>query len=43
MPDGLLYPVGGLADHLQQALPDTRVVKTLDTMFFRTPPITVGV
>ncbi len=34
MPDGLLYPGGSLAEQLQQALPATRVVKTLNTMFF---------
>ena len=33
-PGGLLYPDGSLAEHLQQALPGTRVVKTLNTMLF---------
>lgn len=34
MPGGLSYPNSSLAEHLQQALPDTRVVKTLNTMLF---------
>ena len=33
-PGGLVYPNGSLAEHLQRALPDTRVVKTLNTMLF---------
>ena len=33
-PGGLLYPDGSLAEHLQEALPDTHVVKTLNTMLF---------
>ncbi|EWM10079.1 NADPH-dependent F420 reductase [Kutzneria sp. 744] len=36
-PDGttrLLYPESSLGEHLQQALPDTHVVKTLNTMLF---------
>jgi predicted dinucleotide-binding enzyme len=31
-PSGLFYPTGSLAERLQAALPDTRVVKTLNTM-----------
>jgi 8-hydroxy-5-deazaflavin:NADPH oxidoreductase len=34
MPAGLCYPDSSLAEHLQQALPGTRVVKTLNTMLF---------
>ncbi|MTD55242.1 NADPH-dependent F420 reductase [Amycolatopsis pithecellobii] len=34
MPGGLLYPDASLAEHLQDALPATRVVKTLNTMLF---------
>lgn len=34
LPEGLLYPDGSLAEHLQQALPGTHVVKTLNTMLF---------
>jgi predicted dinucleotide-binding enzyme len=34
MPGTLGYPNGSLAEHLQDALPGTRVVKTLNTMFF---------
>ncbi|WP_411104894.1 NADPH-dependent F420 reductase [Streptomyces sp. cmx-4-9] len=34
MPDGLCYPGSSLAEQLQAALPDTRVVKTLNTMLF---------
>ncbi|MFI0485308.1 NADPH-dependent F420 reductase [Actinomadura sp. 9N215] len=34
MPGGLVYPGGSLAEHLQEALPDTKVVKTLNTMLF---------
>jgi len=34
MPGALSYPGGSLAEHLQDALPDTRVVKTLNTMLF---------
>jgi predicted dinucleotide-binding enzyme len=33
-PGGLVYPNSSLAEHLQEALPDTRVVKTLNTMLF---------
>jgi predicted dinucleotide-binding enzyme len=33
-PAGLTYPNSSLAEHLQKALPDTRVVKTLNTMLF---------
>jgi hypothetical protein len=32
---GLRYPNGSLAAHLQQALPETRVVKTRNTMHNR--------
>jgi 8-hydroxy-5-deazaflavin:NADPH oxidoreductase len=34
MPGTLSYPGSSLAEHLQQALPGTRVVKTLNTMLF---------
>lgn len=34
MPGNLCYPNSSLAEHLQQALPDTHVVKTLNTMLF---------
>jgi predicted dinucleotide-binding enzyme len=34
LPAGLLYPGSSLAEQLQQALPDTRVVKTLNTMLY---------
>jgi predicted dinucleotide-binding enzyme len=34
LPAGLLYPASSLAEHLQQALPGTQVVKTLNTMLF---------
>ncbi|ATB37159.1 hypothetical protein CYFUS_002580 [Cystobacter fuscus] len=34
MPAGLCYPDSSLAEHLQQALPGTRVVKALNTMLF---------
>lgn len=34
MPDGLLYPGSSLAEQLQAALPQTRVVKALNTMLF---------
>ncbi|WP_420998177.1 NADPH-dependent F420 reductase [Cupriavidus sp. 30B13] len=34
MPAGLCYPGSSLAEQLQQALPGTRVVKTLNTMLF---------
>ncbi len=34
MPSSLLYPNSSLAEHLQKALPETRVVKTLNTMLF---------
>ncbi|MCX5387005.1 NADPH-dependent F420 reductase [Streptomyces sp. NBC_00083] len=34
LPTDLLYPGSSLAEQLQRALPDTRVVKTLNTMLF---------
>jgi len=34
MPAGLVYPNSSVAEHLQEALPGTRVVKTLNTMLF---------
>ncbi len=34
MPGDLLYPNGSLAERLQQVLPETHVVKTLNTMLF---------
>lgn len=34
LPGNLSYPNGSLAEHLQEALPGTRVVKTLNTMLF---------
>ncbi|MFF3663226.1 NADPH-dependent F420 reductase [Streptomyces olivochromogenes] len=34
LPGDLCYPGSSLAEHLQAALPDTRVVKTLNTMLF---------
>ena len=34
LPAGLCYPNSSLAERLQQALPGTRVVKTLNTMLF---------
>lgn len=34
LPSMLMYPNGSLAEALQQALPETRVVKTLNTMHF---------
>lgn len=34
LPGELCYPGGSLAEQLQSALPDTRVVKTLNTMLF---------
>jgi len=34
LPGQLCYPGGSLAEQLQRALPDTRVVKTLNTMLF---------
>jgi 8-hydroxy-5-deazaflavin:NADPH oxidoreductase len=33
-PGGLVYPNGSLAEQLQEALPQTEVVKTLNTMLF---------
>jgi predicted dinucleotide-binding enzyme len=33
-PGGLVYPNSSLAEHLQDALPETRIVKTLNTMLF---------
>ncbi|MGA5699180.1 NADPH-dependent F420 reductase [Peterkaempfera bronchialis] len=34
LPGELVYPGGSLAERLQHALPETRVVKTLNTMLF---------
>ncbi|GCD33817.1 oxidoreductase [Streptomyces chrestomyceticus JCM 4735] len=34
LPAGLLHPGSSLAEHLQEALPGTRVVKTLNTMLY---------
>ncbi|MFF9646737.1 NADPH-dependent F420 reductase [Kitasatospora aureofaciens] len=34
LPAGLVYPGSSLAEQLQDALPETRVVKTLNTMLF---------
>ena len=34
LPGGLIYPESSLGEQLQQALPETRVVKTLNTMLF---------
>ncbi|MFJ4200056.1 NADPH-dependent F420 reductase [Streptomyces sviceus] len=34
LPGDLLYPGSSLAEQLQEALPDTRVVKTLNTMLY---------
>ncbi|MET3840341.1 NAD(P)-binding domain-containing protein [Bradyrhizobium sp. OAE829] len=34
MPGNLLYPNGSLAEQIQKALPETRIVKTLNTMLF---------
>ncbi|MFD5885879.1 NADPH-dependent F420 reductase [Streptomyces sp. NPDC060334] len=34
LPAGLIYPGSSLAEQLQVALPETRVVKTLNTMLF---------
>ncbi|AUI58191.1 NADPH-dependent F420 reductase [Amycolatopsis sp. BJA-103] len=34
LPAGLLYPGSSLAEHLQDALPDTSVVKSLNTMLY---------
>lgn len=34
LPGTLTYPTGSLAEELQKALPETRVVKTLNTMLF---------
>ena len=34
LPAALLYPGSSLAEHLQEALPETYVVKTLNTMLF---------
>ncbi|MFF0157991.1 NADPH-dependent F420 reductase [Streptomyces sp. NPDC005263] len=34
LPAELLHPGSSLAEHLQEALPDTRVVKTLNTMLY---------
>ncbi|HEY1396113.1 NADPH-dependent F420 reductase [Roseateles sp.] len=43
-PGELLYPDGSLAQRLQAALPETRVVKALNTMFFTvmTAPRSLG-
>ncbi|MEV1025877.1 NAD(P)-binding domain-containing protein [Streptomyces sp. NPDC050264] len=44
LPADLCYPGGSLAEQLQQALPATRVVKTLNTMLFpvMTAPATLS-
>ncbi|MFF6995963.1 NADPH-dependent F420 reductase [Streptomyces sp. NPDC008313] len=44
LPADLLYPGSGLAELLQTALPETRVVKTLNTMLFSvmTSPATLA-
>ncbi|MER6282495.1 NADPH-dependent F420 reductase [Streptomyces sviceus] len=44
LPADLLYPGSSLAEHLQEALPDTRVVKTLNTMLYMvmTAPTTLA-
>ncbi|MER6075790.1 NAD(P)-binding domain-containing protein [Streptomyces sp. NPDC001817] len=44
LPADLLYPGSSLAGQLQEALPDTRVVKTLNTMLFTvmTAPATLA-
>ncbi|MCX5151689.1 MULTISPECIES: NADPH-dependent F420 reductase [unclassified Streptomyces] len=44
LPGELCYPGSSLAEQLQAALPDTRVVKTLNTMLFMvmTAPETLG-
>ncbi|MFF4542078.1 NADPH-dependent F420 reductase [Streptomyces aureus] len=34
LPASLIYPDSSLAEHLQEALPETSVVKTLNTMLF---------
>ncbi|MQY18113.1 NADPH-dependent F420 reductase [Nocardia macrotermitis] len=34
LPAGLMYPDSSLAEQLQEALPDTHVVKTLNTMLY---------
>ncbi|MGW2703931.1 NADPH-dependent F420 reductase [Streptomyces sp. NPDC001340] len=34
LPADLIYPGSSLAEHLQEALPETRVVKTLNTMLY---------
>lgn len=45
LPDDLCYPGSSLAEQLQAALPDTHVVKTLNTMLFMvmTAPETLAV
>ena len=45
LPGDLCYPGGSLAERLQAALPETRVVKTLNTMLFMvmTAPATLAV
>ncbi|MDQ0936127.1 NADPH-dependent F420 reductase [Streptomyces turgidiscabies] len=44
LPADLLYPGSSLAEQLQEALPETRVVKTLNTMLFpvMTSPATLS-
>ncbi|MFE1834452.1 NADPH-dependent F420 reductase [Streptomyces sviceus] len=44
LPADLLYPGSSLAEQLQEALPDTRVVKTLNTMLYMvmTAPTTLA-
>ncbi|MFG3350245.1 NADPH-dependent F420 reductase [Streptomyces sp. NPDC048018] len=44
LPADLVYPGSSLAEQLQQALPETRVVKTLNTMLFpvMTSPATLS-
>ncbi|MFE1409735.1 NADPH-dependent F420 reductase [Streptomyces sp. NPDC058746] len=44
LPADLIYPGSSLAEHLQDALPETRVVKTLNTMLFpvMTEPATLA-
>ncbi|MFE2877322.1 NADPH-dependent F420 reductase [Streptomyces roseus] len=44
LPEDLLYPGSSLAERLQEALPETRVVKTLNTMLFpvMTAPATLA-
>ncbi|KMO94239.1 NADPH-dependent F420 reductase [Streptomyces roseus] len=44
LPEDLLYPGSSLAERLQETLPETRVVKTLNTMLFpvMTAPATLA-